>query len=173
MKIENCEPIITLNKTNNEASEYLKEIDYIDVNIIGWYGILFNLLLHIDLYNKKNPDNIITVYHKSKWGRLDISLNQENSSKEGFGELFELAMRVEEETSKTCQLCGSKGYGVYIKGWYWTLCDEHKKAMNLKGANYYNNIMFSKYLKEVKRKNKEQKKLKDKLFTGSTSYNKQ
>jgi hypothetical protein len=82
----------------------------------GWLGIvqrLFETLIVLG-WDKE----MINV--KEKFGGMSIFLS--NVPENGFNFIFD----AERETFSTCEVCGEPGENQKIKGWVYTLCDEHR-----------------------------------------------
>ena len=110
----------------SNIKSYLK---HLDEHIIGWYGLLLPILLEIEKYNKENKGNEVKINVKEKFGGLRINLSGEGTY------LDKMAERVEAESYKICQLCGSGGETTWIDNWRWTLCDYHAEALKENGNN--------------------------------------
>lgn len=82
----------------------------------GWLGIiqrLFETLIALG-WNKE------FVNVKEKFGGMSIFIS--DVPENGFNFIIES----EKETFKTCEVCGEPGKNQRIKGWVYTLCDEHR-----------------------------------------------
>lgn len=82
----------------------------------GWLGIIQRLFE--DLISLGWEKKFISV--KEKFGGMSIFL--ENLPENG----FKIVLDAEKETFSTCQVCGEKGNQEKIKGWVYTLCEEHR-----------------------------------------------
>jgi hypothetical protein len=89
----------------------------------GWYGLTLPIIEEIRLYNIANPDNQIYIDQiKEKFGSLRIYVSGEPDY------LDAMIKKAEYESNYICEICGARGNTEKIDGWYWTLCDDHKKA---------------------------------------------
>ena len=82
----------------------------------GWLGIiqrLFETLITLG-WNKE------FLYVKEKFGGMSIFLS--NVPENSINFIFD----AERETFTTCEVCGEPGVNQKIKGWVYTLCDEHR-----------------------------------------------
>lgn len=119
-------------RTDREFDDFLKSIDGLvdgygttnepiltrkSFNIgNGWLGIverLFQTLITLG-WNKEFLDV------KEKFGGMSIFLS--NIPENGFNFIFD----AEKETFSTCEVCGEPGENQKIRGWVYTLCDEHR-----------------------------------------------
>ena len=91
----------------------------------GWYELLKPLFEYIENYNKnkKDDEKIIIKQVKEKFGTLRFYTSFETD------ELSELISNAEDESSKTCELCGSKEHVGHTFGWITTCCEECAKKM--------------------------------------------
>ena len=83
----------------------------------GWYPIIKDLINElIALGWDKRPTQV-----KEKFGGLRFYLE---TYPEGAQEVI---TKYEKLSYETCEKCGEKGTNRKIKGWYYTLCDDHAK----------------------------------------------
>ena len=88
----------------------------------GWYDILDRLSKKIEGYNHtaKKPKQIRAVQVKEKLGTLRFYCGPTTDEVDGW------IRDAEQETARTCEVCGKPGELVK-GGWLFTLCDEHDK----------------------------------------------
>jgi hypothetical protein len=120
-------------------------LEKLNENIIGWYGLLLPVLLEVEKNNKANQENKTEVNINEKYGGLQIDLSG--------GDMFlhKMAIKAEQESHNVCQLCGAKGKTTWIQDWCMTLCDNHAKAR--KKANHdeeKTRLLYLKYIKKQK-----------------------
>ena len=111
----------------------------------GWYGLTLPIIEEIRLYNNINQFNKIRITQiKEKFGTLNIYVSKAPEY------IRNMILKAERESRYICEKCGARGKTVKIRDWYWTLCEEHKKAKE--DANHddrlerkiYKNIMNDK-----------------------------
>ena len=83
----------------------------------GWFKIIDQLSADITLLDEKNGTTTIAVQVKEKYGGLRFYVQA------GSDAIFDLIDAAEEESLKTCEMCGEPGElrGV---GWVSTMCDK-------------------------------------------------
>jgi len=90
----------------------------------GWFDIIYSLAHDLELEIKKLPledqEHITAVQVKEKYGTLRFYMSSETDR------MSELIAIAEDMSSKTCEVCGSKGE-LREGGWYTTLCETHFK----------------------------------------------
>ena len=112
----------------------------------GWYGLTLPVIEEIRLYNKSNPDNQIQIRQiKQKFGSLRIYVSDCPDYIEA------MIAKAEYESKRTCEICGAGGKTESINDWYWTLCEEHKKAK--REANHDSELEDKLYKKMLDIKN--------------------
>jgi len=111
----------------------------------GWYGLTLPIIEEIRLYNNINQLNKIKITQiKEKFGTLNIYVSKAPEY------IQKMILKAERESRYICEKCGARGKTVKIRDWYWTLCEEHRKAKE--DANHddrlehkiYKNIMNNK-----------------------------
>ena len=82
----------------------------------GWFKIIDQLSADITLLDEKNGTTTIAVQVKEKYGGLRFYVDS------GSDAVYDLIVAAEEESLKTCEMCGEPGElrGV---GWVSTMCD--------------------------------------------------
>ena len=83
----------------------------------GWFKIIDQLSADITLLDEKNGTTTIAVQVKEKYGGLRFYVDS------GSDAVYDLIVAAEEESLKTCEMCGEPGElrGV---GWVSTMCDK-------------------------------------------------
>jgi len=83
----------------------------------GWFKIIDQLSADITLLDEKNGTTTIAVQVKEKFGALRFYVES------GSDAVYDLIDAAEEESLKTCEMCGEPGElrGV---GWVSTMCDK-------------------------------------------------
>jgi len=83
----------------------------------GWFKIIDQLSADITLLDEKNGTTTIAVQVKEKYGGLRFYVES------GSDAVYDLIDAAEEESLKTCEMCGEPGElrGV---GWVSTMCDK-------------------------------------------------
>jgi hypothetical protein len=83
----------------------------------GWFKIIDQLSADITLLDEKNGTTTIAVQVKEKYGGLRFYVQA------GSDAIFDLIDKAEDESSRTCEMCGEPGElrGV---GWVSTMCDK-------------------------------------------------
>jgi hypothetical protein len=83
----------------------------------GWFVLLDNLSALITLLDKRDGSETIAVQVKEKFGALRFYVQA------GSDAIFDLIDKAEDESSRTCEMCGEPGElrGV---GWVSTMCDK-------------------------------------------------
>ena len=83
----------------------------------GWFKIIDQLSADITLLDEKNGTTTIAVQVKEKFGALRFYVQA------GSDAIFDLIDKAEDESSRTCEMCGEPGElrGV---GWVSTMCDK-------------------------------------------------
>jgi len=96
----------------------------------GWYTLLYKLCLDIDKELKRmDTRNFEVVQVKQKFGGLRVYVHGSNEA------IHELISKAENESFKTCELCGKKGR-TRPSGWIMTVCTKHWLDMVFgKGSN--------------------------------------
>ncbi len=64
-----------------------------------------------------------TLSSKEKYGRLVVDFSS------GFDEMYDMADKLAEVSSKTCIECWKTWEILLVNGWYKPLCEEHKKVL--------------------------------------------
>lgn len=84
----------------------------------GWFELVYGFLKEI---SKKHFVDILQI--KEKFGTLRIYVMSDDE------EVYNIAVKYEKESAKTCLTCGKPGSLTNKSHGYWllTLCDEHKK----------------------------------------------
>jgi len=91
----------------------------------GWYNILDNLFQKItDLLVEPNKIKMIQV--KEKFGLLRVYFDQINCSEDIYNKIYDLINEAEEQSGKTCEVCGKEAKCTSNGGWVSTVCDECK-----------------------------------------------
>jgi len=112
----------------------------------GWYRLTLPVIEEVRLYNNCNPDNQIRIEQiKEKFGSLRIYISG------GPDYIEAMIAKAEYESKHTCEICGARGKTERINDWYWTLCEEHKKAKQ--EANYDSELEDKLYKKMLDIKN--------------------
>ena len=95
----------------------------------GWFNIIYNCCKEIDdLYKSKNANiNDLIIYQvKEKYGELCFYVG---NYIDGVQEIID---KYEEESAKTCEVCGKYGSTVHKGSWLKTLCNKHTKELGYK-----------------------------------------
>lgn len=95
----------------------------------GWNDLLKPIFSYIEKYNEsiENDDGKIEIHQvKEKFGTLRFYCNFVTD------ELRKIIYDAEYESSKTCELCGSKDNVGHTIGWITTCCNECAKKMSIK-----------------------------------------
>lgn len=82
----------------------------------GWDQLIFHLCEKLDFARFSG----VVMQIKEKFGGLRFYVNGATPSD------YELIREVENESYKTCEICGAPGEPTDL-GWMKTVCDEHKK----------------------------------------------
>jgi hypothetical protein len=100
----------------------------------GWLGILQRLFeVLIEMGWDKSFINV-----KEKFGGMSIFID--NLPENG----FHFVVEAEKETFNVCEVCGENGNQHKIKGWVYTLCDEHrdeKLYVEYEGKTYLTKLL--------------------------------
>jgi len=89
----------------------------------GWYGLTLSIIEEVRLYNIEHPEDKIYIEQiKEKFGSLNFYL----SGKPDY--LNKMIRKAEYESKHICEKCGARGKTKKINNWYFTLCEEHRKA---------------------------------------------
>lgn len=89
----------------------------------GWYNLIYNICKELnDLYisNRINPEEIFVTQIKEKFGTIRFYTNGLIDGG------YEIINKYEKLSEKTCEICGTKGEMIVNRGWYQTLCEEHR-----------------------------------------------
>jgi len=112
----------------------------------GWYGLTLPIIEEIRLYNNINPFNKIKITQiKEKFGTLNIYVSKAPEY------IHKMILKAGQESRYICEKCGARGKTVKIKDWYWTLCEEHRKAKE--DANHDDRLEHKIYKNIMKDKN--------------------
>ena len=90
----------------------------------GWFNLIYNLCknIQIELNKDKNlEEDVYAVEVKEKFGGLRFYITCGNDR------VFDLIQKAEEESNKTCEVCGSNGSLSVSGRRYQTLCEKHRK----------------------------------------------
>ena len=91
----------------------------------GWDLLLEDLFEKIDkIVKREKIENFRVVQVKEKYGSLRVYCDYSNK------EIEELIDKAEEESYKTCEMCGSKDGVTQSKGWISSLCKKCIKLRN-------------------------------------------
>ena len=89
----------------------------------GWYGLILPIINEINLYNKRNPGDEMTITQiKEKFGTLSFYVSAAPNYIHG------MISKAEHDSQFICEECGTVGKLADINGWYMTLCENHIKA---------------------------------------------
>jgi hypothetical protein len=105
-----------LERTHREDKGPIVDAGYFGVGE-GWYPIIKNIINELIAlgWDKR------AVQVKEKFGGLRFYLE---SYPEGADDVI---IKYEKLSYETCETCGEKGSNSKIKGWLYTLCDDHAK----------------------------------------------
>lgn len=80
----------------------------------GWFDIIYRLSK--DIYSMNRPESFEVFEVKEKFGGLRFYVEN------GTEEIFDRIHQAEEESYKTCEVCGKPGEARKNNGWVQTLC---------------------------------------------------
>jgi hypothetical protein len=93
----------------------------------GWYNIIDKLCDDIKKVIS-SPKDIYVSQVKQKWGSLRFYCSVMKEEEK----VWDLISAAEEESSKTCEICGGKGESRELAG-VWILCDKDYEAKKKEG----------------------------------------
>ena len=98
----------------------------------GWDDLIKPLFDYIEDYNKKHPEDPITIQQvKEKFGGLRFYVDHETP------ELHDMIKKAEEESFYVCETCGSReNVGMTGGSWYSTVCEKCLKERSSNRPNY-------------------------------------
>lgn len=90
----------------------------------GWFDIISNMCEEIQkslVESGQDLNDYKFEQIKQKFGGLRVYINNDFGNK-----ISKIINDAENLSYKTCEVCGVSGKIVNIRGWVFTLCDEHK-----------------------------------------------
>ena len=120
-----------LNTTNKLVKKYSEFFQSPNFNIEcakGWNDILENMFKEFIKENIKLRISQI----KEKYGSLRVYIEFPGSM-EDYSKTEKIIHKAEEESRKTCELCGKKATVKNVKGWYSCICVRCRMIEKLKG----------------------------------------
>lgn len=91
----------------------------------GWYDIIDKLTKEVqDVIIRKGLEDFYVTQVKEKYGTLCFYLSYMTD------EISEIIARAEEQSEKTCEVCGEEGKLIKHQGWYQVRCEKCLKQQN-------------------------------------------
>lgn len=91
----------------------------------GWYSIINKLCTDIQKHLDENPkvEQVVATQVKEKFGTLRFYICG------GDNTIDDMIMEAEQESARTCEVCGKPG-SLETKGWMTVRCDDCRKSID-------------------------------------------
>jgi hypothetical protein len=98
---------------------FFEKLDFIECRD-GWFEIISDLCRDLDnIISEQQDKDYYFEQIKQKFGGLRVYMNRENDA------IRDTLQKAEDRSYKTCEVCGIPGKTVSVRGWLFTLCEDH------------------------------------------------